>query len=96
MSTEERVASAEARLDAINGSQERQARATEKLADRVETLAVEVAEDRAMNKGEHKATRKEMRFAGALVAIAVIGSAYLPGAHGSPPAKAVGTLLRLL
>lgn len=66
------------RLNAINGSIERAANATEDLTARTTQLEVKVAEFMAETKGEHKSTRKEVRLIGLAVAGATILAKFIP------------------
>jgi hypothetical protein len=76
--TDSLVAAHEVRLNGLNGSLVRAADAQAKIAERVGGIEVDLAAFKAETKGEHKATRKELRLIGLAVAVATIGSKYLP------------------
>ena len=82
---EKQAAVSKARLDTINGQLARGARATEKVAEDTGLLAIQVTalegvveSHRIENKGDHKATRKELRLIGLTVAVATIGTKFIP------------------
>lgn len=83
------------RLNTINGSIDRSAKATEDLTKRTTALEVASAAHREETRGEFKATRRELRLIGLAVAAATIGAKFIP-TPGQQAAHAASAFAQLL